>query len=69
MPKLSARTGKQVARILQAHGFVLDHITGSHHIFVHENGKRISIPVHNRDLPKGTLHEILKQAGIHPNEI
>ena len=69
MPKTPARTGKQVAKILLAHGFFLDHITGSHHIFIHEDGKRISVPIHNRDLPKGTLHEILKSAGIPSNEI
>jgi len=69
MPRIPARTGKQVVRILQAHGFILDHVTGSHNIFVHENGKRISVPVHNRDLPKGTLNEILKYAGIRSDEI
>jgi len=69
MPKLPVRTGKQLVRILQANGFILDHITGSHHILVDEDGKRITVPVHNRDLPKGTLSEILKQAGIRSDEI
>lgn len=64
MPKLPAKTGKQIAKILLAHGFILDHITGSHHIFIREDGRRVSVPIHARNLPKGTLHEILKAAGI-----
>ncbi|MBI2409928.1 type II toxin-antitoxin system HicA family toxin [Candidatus Kaiserbacteria bacterium] len=68
MPKLPARTGKQIAKILVAHGFVLDHITGSHHIFVRD-ARRISVPIHTRDLPKGTLHEILKAADIRPEDL
>jgi len=31
--------------------------------------KRIIVPVHKKDLPKGTLLEILKQAGINKEEI
>jgi mRNA interferase HicA len=64
MPKLPARTGKQIAKLLLKNRFVLDHITGSHHIFVRDDGTRVSVPIHARDLPKGTLHEILKTAGI-----
>lgn len=69
MPKLPARTGRQIAKILIAHGFVLDRVTGSHHIFVCENGRRVSVPIHTRDLPKGTLHEILKAADIDPADL
>jgi len=28
------------------------------------NNKRIIVPMHSKDLKKGTLHRILKQAGI-----
>lgn len=69
MPKLPARTGKQIAKILLAHGYTLDRVTGSHHIFVSNGGKRVSVPIHVRDLPKGTLHEILKAADIHREDL
>lgn len=70
MPRLPARTGKQIARILLQHGFVLDHVTGSHHIFVSNDGtRRVSVPIHNRDLPKGTLHEMLKHAGLSVKDL
>jgi len=31
--------------------------------------KRVIVPMHNKDLPKGTLISILKQAGIDKNEL
>jgi len=50
---------------LLSHGFELIRIKGSHHVYANrENGKRTVVPVHNKDLKKGTLHGILKQAGI-----
>ncbi len=70
MPKLPSRTGKQILKTLLSHGFILDHITGSHHILVNEDRtRRITVPVHARALPKGTLHEIVKQAGLSVDDI
>ncbi|MCM2466677.1 hypothetical protein DIC75_10245 [Methanoculleus sp. CWC-02] len=41
-----------------------------HHLFYHpETKRRAVVPVHGRDLPAGTLLEILKQAGIEREEI
>jgi len=31
--------------------------------------RRVVVPFHKRDLPKGTLLEILKQAGINKEEL
>jgi len=65
MPKLPSLTSQKVIKILGKNGFVLDRIKGSHHIFYHpETKRRVVVPVHKSDLPKGTLLEILKQAGI-----
>ncbi len=50
-------------RLLERNGFMLDHVVGSHHVYIKE-AKRVTVPLHNHDLPKGTLLEILKQAGI-----
>jgi len=48
-------------------GWVLNRITGSHHIFKHplhpERGS-VAVPHPQKDLPRGTLHSILKQAGL-----
>lgn len=70
MPKLPSLTSSDVIRILEKKGFVLDRIKGSHHIYFHSRlNRRVVVPFHKRDLPKGTLHEILKQAGITNEEV
>ncbi|SMD36089.1 Predicted RNA binding protein YcfA, dsRBD-like fold, HicA-like mRNA interferase family [Reichenbachiella faecimaris] len=45
-------------------GFTLDRVKGCHHIYKHTRGKRAVVPHPKKDLPKGTYHSILKQAGI-----
>ena len=58
-------TGKQLKKILEEHGWVLDRISGSHHIMIREGSRAVPIPIHGTtDLPKGLVHGILKQAGI-----
>ena len=57
--------GKQLEKRLEEHGWVLDRISGSHHIMIKEDYRSIPIPVHGTtDLPKGLVKAILKQAGI-----
>ncbi|OHB76896.1 MAG: hypothetical protein A2Z34_10190 [Planctomycetes bacterium RBG_16_59_8] len=57
-------SGKEVVKALRRAGFAVDHQRGSH-IFMHNLGKNISVvvPAH-RELKKGTLHGILKKAGL-----
>jgi predicted RNA binding protein YcfA (HicA-like mRNA interferase family) len=65
MPRLPALTPKKVITLLKQRGFLLDHTTGSHFIFYHPKTKRrVTVPFHNKDLPKGTLISILKQSGL-----
>ena len=65
MPKLPVLTARDLVKILEEHGFQLDRTKGSHRIYLHpETRRRVVIPFHNKDLPKGTLLEILRQAGI-----
>jgi predicted RNA binding protein YcfA (HicA-like mRNA interferase family) len=62
---MKSYTPKELIAILTGNGFELDRVNGSHHIFVNRTtGKRTVVPVHSKDLKKGTLHSILKQAGI-----
>ena len=62
---MKSYTPKEIISILIANGFELARVNGSHHIYVNRaNGKRTVVPVHAKDLKKGTLHGILKQAGI-----
>ena len=70
MPKLPTIAPKKIIKILESQGFVLDRIRGSHHIYYHpETKKRVVVPLHKKDLPKGTLLEILRQAGIGRDEL
>lgn len=65
MPKFRSVTPRNILKILQKEGFVIDHTTGSHYILYHpKTKKRVSVAYHAKDLPKGTLHAILKAAGI-----
>ena len=69
MPKLPSLTPQEIIKVLEKKGFVLDRTKGSHHIYYHpETKRRVVVPLHKRDLPKGTLLEILKQAGINKEE-
>ncbi|MEK7497053.1 MAG: type II toxin-antitoxin system HicA family toxin [Patescibacteria group bacterium] len=66
MPKFPVYTSREVIRLLKQNAFVLDHVTGSHYVFYHPvTRRRVVVPFHTRDLPKGTLRVILYQAGIN----
>ena len=70
MPKLPVLTPQKIIRILEKHGFILDRVKGSHHIYFNPaTKKRAVVPLHKKDLPRGTLLEILKQAGIEREEL
>jgi predicted RNA binding protein YcfA (HicA-like mRNA interferase family) len=68
MDKLPSISGKDLCSVLEKDGFKLVRQTGSHRIYqkmTEEGTITIPVPVHsNRPLKKGTLHNILKKAGI-----
>jgi predicted RNA binding protein YcfA (HicA-like mRNA interferase family) len=52
-------------RVLLQAGFYLDHTTGSHRFFRHPvKSGLVIVPFHRRDLKRGTLNNILKQADL-----
>lgn len=65
MPKLPAVKPREIVKFLQSNGFVLDHVPGSHHIYYNPTSKRRAVvPQHNREIPKGTLVSLLREAGF-----
>ena len=65
MPKLPAVKPREIAKFLERKGFLLDHVTGSHHIYYYPSSKRRAVvPQHNRDIPRGTLMSLLREAGF-----
>jgi len=64
-PVLPTVTARQLSRALERAGFVLRRQRGSHQIYQHvQTGKRVSVPVHTGDVPKGTLRQILRVADL-----
>jgi predicted RNA binding protein YcfA (HicA-like mRNA interferase family) len=70
MSKLPAVRPAARARIAQRLGFVLDRQKGSHAVYYRaSDGRRIVIPMHNRDLKPGTLHGLLEDMEISREEL
>ena len=65
MPKLPSIKPRLVIEFLERNGFVLDHTSGSHFIFYNPDSRRRAVvPRHKRDIPKGTLLSLLREAGF-----
>lgn len=63
MPKVY--TPKEVIRKLKKLGFAEDRQSGSHKIFYNsKTQKRAVVPYHLKELPKGTLSAMLREANI-----
>ncbi len=62
MPQLPVISGEAFLKFLQAVGFVVIRINGSHHRLKHPDGRVTTVPVHkNQDLPKGLLRKIIRE--------
>lgn len=68
MPRLPVISPKLAIRKFKKLGFVEDHTTGSHVVMYHPDGRRAVIPYHLRDIPKGTLVSILREAKVSREE-
>lgn len=54
----------EVSKLLEANGWVLSRIRGSHHVFTKAGESPIVIPVHNRRVKHVYVREIKKKLGI-----
>ena len=56
---------RELLKILKDDGWYEDSQKGSHLQLKHKlKPGKITVPIHSGDVPKGTLHAILKQAGL-----
>jgi len=39
---------KELIKLLEKNGFILQRIKGSHHLYKHPNGKRTIVPLHSK---------------------
>ena len=69
MSKLPVLSGQELCKILAKVGYRIDHQTGSHIILRNENPphRRLTVPMH-REIAKGTLRAIIRQAGLNRSE-
>ena len=68
---MKALSGKDLARLVESHGWQLLRIHGSHHIYGKSgNIVRLSIPIHgNTPLKVGLLKHLLKMAGLEEADL
>lgn len=66
MGRLGGFRYRDIVRKLKALGFAFDRqAAGSHEIWFNASTNRYTtVPNHPGDMPEGTLHAILKQAGV-----
>lgn len=70
MPKLPAIPPQKLAKVLEKKGFALDRIRGIHHVYVYPVTKiTISIPFHRKEIKRGILLDLMRQAGITREEL
>ena len=64
-------SGKELARLLERHGWTLLRIQGSHHIYGKTGSMvRLSVPIHgNKPVKFGLLKHLLKLAGLEESAL
>ena len=69
MTRLPTLTPAKVVAALKRGGFLEHHQKGSHLYLWHPKRERMtSVPMHAKDLPRGTMRAIIKQAGLTDEE-
>lgn len=67
--KLPSCRPKDLEQILYKIGFTEDRQRGSHRIFIRKKDKRrVVLPMHNKDLKPGMLHQTMKDMGLTRDE-
>ncbi len=68
--KLPVINAKELIKILERKGFTLTRQSGSHAIYANQNSVKVTVPIHGkRDLGKGLLKQIMKDAGLTNEDI
>jgi predicted RNA binding protein YcfA (HicA-like mRNA interferase family) len=62
LAKLPRLTGKELGKAIEGFGFSYSHTTGSHMVYKHSDGRRVTIPVHaGEEIGPGLLNKIIKK--------
>lgn len=68
MSKLTIVSANDMIKILNKLGFVEVRQKGSHKFLSHKDGRNTVVPVHSKDLKRGLIKGILKDAGLTDGE-
>ena len=69
MTPLPTVTGRACIKALQRAGFTIDRQKGSHVTLIRDEPRaRVTVPNHRKDLKRGTLRAIIRQAGLSVDE-
>ena len=70
MTSLPVVRPEAVIRALERAGFIVERVKGSHHALKHPDKPHLHVTVafHKREVPRGTLRAIIKQAGLTADE-
>ena len=69
-PRLPHLTSREVVQLVETRGFQFDRQKGSHAVYRHPDGRRVTIPMHaSRTLGVGLLLQILHDADINPDHL
>ena len=62
---LTHMNSRKLIKAIEADGWVLKRVTGSHHHYVHPSKSGlVTVPHPKRDLPLGTVKAIERQSGL-----
>ena len=69
-PKLPRLTPKKLIKILQKKGFELVKVKGSHQFYYNDAvDKMVCVPFHTKDIPIGTLHNIMVSSELSVKDL
>ncbi len=66
--KLPLTSGKELVKILSKKGFKTTRIKGSHAQLENNEGIKITVPLHDKEIGRGLLSKILRDAKIPKEE-
>lgn len=68
--KFPVKNSKELIKILEKKGFIFSRQSGSHAIYTNQNGVKVTVPIHGKkNLGKGLLKQIIKDAGLSTDDI
>lgn len=70
MPKLPSLDGRELVAALERLGFRVARVKGSHHILLHQDGRRTVVPVHaGESIGHGLLAKILRDCDLDRDQL